>query len=128
MAARIGVTIRAFSAPPYRFSWFSGFRRFSGFRTQQERNVMQSSVRLSRRRLFEMVGAAGALAFAGGARGAWGQSGKRIERMAPGLNAHIDSSPQNRELAPGFGGDIGPARGPGWVPEGRRLPFNALQD
>src|SRR5882672_9343200 len=82
---------------------------------------------ISRRRLFEMVGAAGALAFAGGARGAWAQSGKRIERMAPELDAIIDSSQQIRELATGFGGDIGPAEGPVWIAEGRYLLFNDIQ-
>src|SRR5258705_9091119 len=85
------------------------------------------SDKISRRRLVEMVGAAGALAFAGGARGAWAQSGKRIERMAPELDAIIDSSQQIRELATGFGGDIGPAEGPVWIAEGRYLLFNDIQ-
>jgi gluconolactonase len=88
---------------------------------------MQARNRISRRHLFEMVGAAGALAFAGGARGAWAQTAKRIERMAPELDAIIDSSQQIRELATGFGGDIGPAEGPVWIAEGRYLLFNDIQ-
>ena len=77
--------------------------------------------------MFEMVGAAGALALAGGARGAWAQSAKRIERLAPELDAIIDTSQPIRELATGFGGDIGPAEGPVWIAEGRYLLFNDIQ-
>src|SRR5678816_4511430 len=82
---------------------------------------------ISRRRLFEMVGAAGALALAGPARTAWTQSTKRIERLAPELDAIIDSSQTIRELATGFGGDIGPAEGPVWIAEGHYLLFNDIQ-
>src|SRR6478735_1408371 len=64
---------------------------------------------ISRRRLFEMVGAAGALAFASPVRTAWTQSTKRIERLAPELDAIIDTSQAIRELATGFVDDlIGP--------------------
>ena len=57
---------------------------------------------ISRRRMLEMVGAGG-LALAGGARLAWAQSAKRIERLAPELDAIIDTSQSIRELATGFG-------------------------
>ena len=81
---------------------------------------------MSRRRMLEMVGAGG-LALAGGARRAWAQSAKRIERLAPELDAIIDTSQSIRELATGFGGDIGPAEGPVWISEGRYLLFNDIQ-
>lgn len=81
---------------------------------------------MSRRRLFEMVGAAGGAALLGRPRAAWGQGAKRIERLAPELDAIIDASQPIRELATGFGGDIGPAEGPVWVAEGRYLLFNDI--
>jgi gluconolactonase len=81
---------------------------------------------MSRRRMLEMVGAGG-LALAGGARRAWAQTAKRIERLAPELDAIIDTSQSIRELATGFGGDIGPAEGPVWISEGRYLLFNDIQ-
>ena len=88
---------------------------------------MQAGDRISRRRMFEILGTAGCLALAGGARGAWAQSAKRIERLAPELDAIIDTSQPIRELATGFGGDIGPAEGPVWIAEGRYLLFNDIQ-
>jgi gluconolactonase len=88
---------------------------------------MPSSDGISRRRMLEMVGAAGGLALAGGVSGAWAQSAKRIERLAPELDGIIDSSQSIRELAAGFGGDIGPAEGPVWIAEGRYLLFNDIQ-
>ena len=81
---------------------------------------------MSRRRMLEMVGAGG-LALVGGAHRAWAQSAKRIERLAPELDAIIDTSQSIRELATGFGGDIGPAEGPVWISEGRYLLFNDIQ-
>src|SRR5919198_6746957 len=88
---------------------------------------MQTPHRVSRRRLFEMAGAAGALALVGRPRAAWAQSAKRIERLAPELDAILDTSQTIRELATGFGGDIGPAEGPVWIAEGRYLLFNDIQ-
>jgi gluconolactonase len=88
---------------------------------------MPSSDGISRRRMLEMLGAAGGVALVGGAHGAWAQSAKRIERLAPELDAIIDSSQSIRELAAGFGGDIGPAEGPVWIAEGRYLLFNDIQ-
>src|SRR5262245_3666651 len=96
-------------------------------RVLTRRNAMQVPHMISRRRWFEMVGAAGALAFASPLRTAWAQSTKRIERLAPELDAIIDTSQTIRELATGFGGDIGPAEGPVWVAEGHYLLFNDIQ-
>jgi gluconolactonase len=76
--------------------------------------------------MLEMVGAGG-LALVGSARGAWAQSAKRIERLAPELDGILDASQSIRELATGFGGDIGPAEGPVWISEGRYLLFNDIQ-
>jgi len=81
---------------------------------------------MSRRRLFEIVGAAGSAALLGRPRAAWGQGAKRIERLAPELDAIIDASQTIRELATGFGGAVGPAEGPVWVAEGRYLLFNDI--
>ena len=88
---------------------------------------MQAGDRISRRRMFEILGTAGGLALAGRVRGAWAQSAKRIERLAPELDAILDTSQSIRELATGFGGDIGPAEGPVWIAEGRYLLFNDIQ-
>jgi gluconolactonase len=87
---------------------------------------MQTSHAISRRRMLQIVGAAGGLGLVGGASGAWAQAAKRIERLAPELDAIIDTSQMIRELATGFGGDIGPAEGPVWVAEGHYLLFNDI--
>ncbi len=87
---------------------------------------MQAGRGISRRRLLEIVGAAGGFALAGGVSGAWAQGTKRIERLAPELDAIIDTSQSISELATGFGGDIGPAEGPVWIAESRHLLFNDI--
>jgi gluconolactonase len=76
--------------------------------------------------MLEILGA-GSLALIGGARPSTAQGAKRIERFAPELDAIIDVSQPIRELANGFGGDIGPAEGPVWMSEGRYLLFNDIQ-
>ena len=88
---------------------------------------MQAGHRISRRRMLEMTGAAGSLALIGGASGVWAQGAKRIERLAQELDGIIDASQSIRELATGFGGDIGPAEGPVWHAEGHYLLFNDIQ-
>jgi gluconolactonase len=87
---------------------------------------MQAAHGISRRRMLEMAGAAGGLALVGGARSLWAQGAKRIERLAPELDGIIDTSQSIRELATGFGGDLGPAEGPLWIAEGRYLLFNDI--
>ena len=74
---------------------------------------MRTTDGISRRQLLEVAGAAGGLAMLG-VRGASAQGAIRIERMAPELDAILDTSEPIRELANGFGGDIGPAEGPVW--------------
>ena len=76
------------------------------------RNAMNADHGMSRRRMLEMVGAGG-FALVGGARRAWAQSAKRIERLAPELDGILDASQSIRELATGFGGDIGRGRAVG---------------
>jgi gluconolactonase len=80
---------------------------------------------LSRRDVLAMAGAAGALAVTG-FREVWAQSASRIESMAPELDRIISTSEPIRELASGYGGDIGPAEGPLWWAEGRYLLFNDI--
>src|SRR6185369_6817008 len=81
---------------------------------------------LSRRDVL-IGGAAGALAFGAGRRPGFAQGAKRIEQMAPELANIIDTNQQIRELANGFGGDIGPCEGPVWHAEGKYLLFSDIQ-
>jgi gluconolactonase len=79
------------------------------------------------RRQAMLSGAAGSVAFAAGGWRALAQPTKRIERLAPELDAIIATSEPIRELASGFGGDIGPAEGPVWFTEGHYLLFSDIQ-
>jgi gluconolactonase len=63
----------------------------------------------------------------GGITSAFAQAARKIESMAPELANIIATSEPIRELATGFGGDIGPAEGPLWMSEGRHLLFNDIQ-
>ena len=81
---------------------------------------------LSRRDLLRMAGAVGGLAVADVGGVVWAQSAKKIESMAPELDRIISTSEMIRELASGYGGDIGPAEGPVWWTEGRYLLFNDI--
>ena len=80
---------------------------------------------LSRRDLLRMAGAVGGLCVAG-IRAVGAQGAKRIESMVPELDRIIATSEPIRELATGYGGDIGPAEGPLWWAEGRYLLFNDI--
>jgi gluconolactonase len=80
---------------------------------------------ISRREILGMA-AVGGLVIAGGGRNIRAQSAKRIEQMMPELGSIISSSEPIRELATGYGGDIGPAEGPVWISEGRYLLFNDI--
>jgi gluconolactonase len=72
------------------------------------------------------MGAAG-LAMTGRATSAFAQTVGRIESTAPELANIISTSEPIRQLATGFGGDIGPAEGPLWMSDGRYLLFNDIQ-
>jgi gluconolactonase len=80
---------------------------------------------VSRREL--LLAGLGGVAIAGGIGRASAQGAKRIEKMAPELDSIIDTSQQIRELANGFGGDIGPCEGPVWWTEGKYLLFDDIQ-
>lgn len=80
----------------------------------------------SRREILAMAGTVGSFAVTAGLREAWAQAARRIESMAPDLDRIISTSEPIRELATGFGGDIGPAEGPLWWAEGRYLLFNDI--
>ena len=87
---------------------------------------MRASNGLSRRDMMRLMGAAG-LAMTRGATSAFAQTAGRIESMAPELANIIGTSEPIRQLATGFGGDIGPAEGPVWISDGRYLLFNDIQ-
>jgi gluconolactonase len=80
---------------------------------------------VSRREM--LLAGLGGLALAGGIGRVAAQGVKRIEKMAPELDAIIDTSQQIHELATGFGGDIGPCEGPVWWTEGKYLLFDDIQ-
>ncbi len=82
---------------------------------------------ISRRNMLELAGAAGGLAMVGGLGPSRAQAAKRIEKLAPELDAILDSSQPIVELANGYGGDVGPAEGPVWVSEGKYLLFEDIQ-
>ena len=87
---------------------------------------MRASHFVSRRDMLRMAGAVGGLAVTGGLRAIRAQSAQKIESMAPELERIIGTSEPIRELASGYGGDIGPAEGPLWWAEGRYLLFNDI--
>src|SRR6185436_18003494 len=101
-------------------------RAISNRSTAPRRESMRDFNVLSRRDLLRMAGAVGGLAVADVGGVVWAQSAKKIESMAPELDRIISTSEMIRELATGYGGDIGPAEGPVWWTEGRYLLFNDI--
>jgi gluconolactonase len=83
---------------------------------------MRSS-RISRRRLLQA--AAGSVALSAGLRGAQAQSAKRIEQLAPELDAIISTSEPILEIGRGFGVG-GNTEGPVWWKEGGYLLFSEI--
>ena len=81
---------------------------------------------ISRREILGMAGAVGGFLIMNGGRSLGAQSAKRIEQMTPELGSILTTTEPIRELATGYGGDIGPAEGPVWVQEGRHLLFNDI--
>ena len=75
---------------------------------------------ISRRDMLALSAAAGGLALSG-FDVASAQAAKKIEQIDPALDNIISISEPIKELASGFGGDLGPAEGPG-MDQGRRLP------
>ena len=61
-------------------------------------------------------------------RGVRAQTARRIEQLAPELDKIIAASEPIRELATGFGGDLGPAEGPLWWKDGGYLLFSDIHN
>jgi gluconolactonase len=87
---------------------------------------MHVQAAISRRRLLATSAAATGLALAGGARGAFAQTAKRIEQFAPELDAIISTLEPVLELAGGTGGPLGPTEGPVWIKEGGYLLYSDI--
>src|SRR5215510_7162056 len=79
---------------------------------------------ISRRRMLALSAAAGGFAITG----ARAQAAKRIEQFDAALDKIIDTSEPIKELASGFGGDLGPAEGPVWCKEGGYLLFSDIHN
>ena len=82
---------------------------------------------ISRRRMLALSAAAGGLA-ASGIRASAQQAAKRIDQLDPALDKIISTSEPIKELASGFGGDLGPAEGPVWIKEGGYLLFSDIHN
>ena len=82
---------------------------------------------ISRRHMLALSAAAGGLALSG-FDSASAQAAKRIEQFDPALDKIISTSEPIKELASGFGGDLGPAEGPVWIKEGGYLLFSDIHN
>jgi gluconolactonase len=82
---------------------------------------------ISRRHMLALSAAAGSLALHG-FDGASAQAAKKIEQIDPALDKIISTSEPIKELASGFGGDLGPAEGPVWIKEGGYLLFSDIHN
>jgi len=58
----------------------------------------------------------------------WAQAATRIEQLAPELDKIISLSEPIKQLAAGFGGDLGPSEGPVWWKEGGYLLFSDIHN
>jgi gluconolactonase len=81
---------------------------------------------ISRRRMLALSAAASGLAASGFRASA--QAAKRIDQLDPALEKIISTSEPIKELASGFGGDLGPAEGPVWIKEGGYLLFSDIHN
>jgi gluconolactonase len=82
---------------------------------------------ISRRHMLALSAAAGGLALSG-FDAASAQAAKKIEQIDPALDNIISISEPIKELANGFGGDLGPAEGPVWIKEGSYLLFSDIHN
>jgi gluconolactonase len=78
--------------------------------------------------MLEMAGAIGGLAMTGAAGPGWTQTSAKIEQLDPALDKIISTSEPIKELAKGFGGNLGPAEGPLWWKEGGYLLFTDIHN
>jgi gluconolactonase len=81
---------------------------------------------ISRRHMLAMSAATVAMS----AMGAHAQApaAKRVEQFDPALDKIISTSEPIKELATGFGGELGPAEGPVWIKEGGYLLFSDIHN
>jgi len=81
---------------------------------------------ISRRHMLAMSAATVAMS----AMGAHAQApaAKRIELFDPALDKIISTSEPIKEIASGFGGELGPAEGPVWIKEGGYLLFSDIHN
>jgi gluconolactonase len=81
---------------------------------------------ISRRHMLAMSAATVAMS----AMGAHAQApaAKRIEQFDPALDKIISTSEPIKEIASGFGGELGPAEGPVWIKEGGYLLFSDIHN
>jgi gluconolactonase len=87
--------------------------------------TMISQQRISRRHMMA-ISAAGGLTLGSGISRAGAQGAKRIERLAPELDAILATDQPIVEIGRGFGGPAGPAEGPLWWKEGGYLLFSDI--
>ena len=87
---------------------------------------MGISHHISRRKMLAMSVAAGGMAIGVGRASA--QAEKRIEQLDPALDKIVATSEPIKELASGFGGNLGPAEGPLWWKESGYLLFNDIHN
>jgi gluconolactonase len=80
---------------------------------------------ISRRHMMA-VSAAGGLALGTGIGRAGAQGAKRIEKLAPELDAILATDQPIVEIGRGFGGPVGPTEGPLWWKEGGYLLFSDI--
>jgi gluconolactonase len=80
---------------------------------------------ISRRHMMA-ISAAGGLALGRGTGGARAQGAKRIEKLAPELDAILATDQPIVEIGRDFGGPAGPAEGPLWWKEGGYLLFSDI--
>jgi hypothetical protein len=81
---------------------------------------------ISRRHMMAMSAAAGGLALGSGLGAARAQGAKRIEKLAPELDAILATDQPIVEIGRGFGGPAGPTEGPLWWKEGGYLLFSDI--
>ena len=86
---------------------------------------MISQQGISRRHMMA-ISAAGSLALGSGIGRAAAQGAKRIEKLAPELDAILATDQPIVEIGRGFGGPAGPAEGPLWWKEGGYLLFSDI--
>jgi gluconolactonase len=87
--------------------------------------TMISQHGISRRHMMAMS-AAGGMALASGIGRAGAQGAKRIEKLAPELDAILSTDQPIVEIGRGFGGPAGPTEGPLWWKEGGYLLFSDI--